>query len=382
MKIKDLQTFLVSIPYSHAEVSSRVNRGGVTAVVVRLETDQGLVGWGESCVGADALSVDAAVRSAIPFVVGQDPWQRTAIARSFFQTGLWDHRAMTGNFAFAGIDMALWDLCGKESNLPIYRLLGGKLRDEVDYFCYLSQGTAEDLHIQCQTGLRRGHHVFYLKVGIDAHAEEKMLEAIRATIGPSGKIRIDANQAWNVPEATHWLNRWHRAFEIDFAEAPVPIDPVECMLDLKRSTCVALCANEGLWRAADVHRIIKSRAADVLCFSSFWVGTLGIFHSQSWHAHGEGIRVCKHTHGELGLAAAAGQHVLLTIPNAVAGHQQTAAMTADDILADPIPIATTARWGAIEQPGLGVHVDQEKLRQYAEHFQSIGQYLPYKECEE
>ncbi len=144
MKIVALDTFVVSVPYTHYEVSSRVYRGGVTDVVVKLTADNGLVGWGESCSGADVASVEQAVLAARPFVVGRDPWQSEAIARDYFQTGLWDFRPMTGHFAFAGIDMALWDLCGKACGQPLYRLFGGAMREEVNYFYYLSQGSPEE----------------------------------------------------------------------------------------------------------------------------------------------------------------------------------------------------------------------------------------------
>ena len=377
MKITNLETWTVSIPYRHQEISSRVNRGGVTDVIVKLTADNGLVGWGESCSGADAASIELAVQSGEPFLLGADPWQSDRIAGEYFGTGLWDHRAMTGNFAFAGIDQALWDLCGKECNQPLYRLLGGRLRDEVDYFCYLSQGTPEEIEAQCRDGVERGYSCFYLKVGIDSTAEFEMLSALRQTIGGDRKIRIDANQAWTVAEAAKTLNRWNEGFEIDFVEAPVPIDPVENMLQLRKRTSVAFCVNEGLWREADAMRIIHSRCADVLCFSSYWVGTIRRFHSLCQMAHLNGQQVCKHTHGELGLAAAAGQHVMLNIPNASDGIQQTAAMMEDDVLTESLPIANGPKWGAIDKPGLGVEVDPDKVLKYNELYQRDGQFLPY-----
>lgn len=381
MKIAHFDTFVVSVPYRHDEISSRVYRGGVTDTIVKLTADNGLVGWGESCSGADAASVEQAVRSAAPFVLGRDPWQTEAISRDFFQTGLWDYRPMTGNFAFAGIDQALWDLCGKECGQPLYRLFGGALREEVDYFYYLSQGSPEHIRQQADDGVRRGYTCFYLKVGIDPQAETEMLDSLRSAIGPDRKIRVDANEAWTVAEAARILLRWNERFQIDFAEAPVPIDPVDNMRELRAKVPVALCANEGLGRAADVLRVIRSRAADVLCFSSYWVGSLRRFLSLCYAAHLEGQQVCKHTHGELGLAAAASQHVLLTIPNACAGAQQTAQMMHDDILAEPLPIAAGPKWGRIERPGLGVEVDEDKLRQFHEAWLRDGQFLPYRKKE-
>ena len=288
---------------------------------------------------------------------------------------------MTGNLAFAGIDMALWDLCGKECGQPLYRLYGGALRDEVDYFYYLRWGTPEEMAAQGRDGVERGYSVYYLKVGVDATAEAAMLEALRSTVGPQAKIRLDPNQSWSMPQARKTLEDWHARFDIDFVEAPVSIDPIENMSDLRGPGLPSLCVNEGLWREADAARIIKSRCCDYLCFSSDWVGSLRRFHTLCQLAHLEGQLVCKHTHGELGLTAAAGQHMMLCVPNACDGHQQTAQFMVDDILTERIPIADGPKWGRIEAPGLGVEVDEAKLATYHEAYLRAGEYVPYRPAE-
>jgi L-alanine-DL-glutamate epimerase-like enolase superfamily enzyme len=88
--------------------------------------------------------------------------------------------------------------------------------------------------------------------------------------------------------------------------------------------------------------------------------------------------VCKHTHGELGIAAAAHQHVLLTLPNIVDGHQQTAAMMKDDVLKTRLPIASGPRWSVPTGYGLGIEVSEPKLRKYQKLYEKIGQFLPYQ----
>ena len=378
MKIDRLQTFIVSVPYLHDEVSSRIHRGGVTDVIVKLTTDDGAVGWGESCSGADVASVEKAVVSAEPFLIGRDPWDGEAIFQDFFKTGLWDFRAPTGYFAFAGIDQALWDLRGKAAGQPIYRLLGGALRDEADYFYYLARGSGEDLTRQCEDGVARGYTCFYLKVGVDAAAETAMLAAVREAIGDKRKIRIDANEAWSVPEAVKILRRWDAEFGVDFCEAPVPGRPVAAMREVREQTSVCVSANEWLWGPAEVLEMINGRGADVLCFSAYWVGTTRRFLNLSLLADHHALRVCKHTHGELGITAAAGQHVLLTVPNAIDGNQQTASIMADDILTEPLPIRDGPRWGRPDKPGLGVEVDEQKLARYHNLYKERGQFLPYR----
>jgi L-alanine-DL-glutamate epimerase-like enolase superfamily enzyme len=377
MKIVGIETIPVSVPYRQAERSFRVQRGGVSNVIVKLVTDTGLVGWGESCSGADVASIEAAVRAMSHFVIGRDPWETEAIARDVYKTGLWDYRIGTGNFAYAGIDMALWDLCGKECGQPLYRLFGGAMRSEVDYFYYLTVGTPEEVAEQCRDGVARGYDVFYLKVGVDAPAEEAMLAAARSVLGERRKIRIDANEAWSVAEASRLLTRWNDLFGIDFAEAPVKAFPHSLMQTLRRMTPVALCANEGLGSEADILRMIAAESTDVLCFSSYWVGSLRRFHTLAHLAHLQGIGVCKHTHGELGLAAAAAHHIMLTLPNTIDGCQQTASIMAEDILTEPLPIAAGPRWALPDHPGLGVEVDEEKLRCFYEAYRRDGQFLPY-----
>jgi L-alanine-DL-glutamate epimerase-like enolase superfamily enzyme len=142
-------------------------------------------------------------------------------------------------------------------------------------------------------------------------------------------------------------------------------------------TPVALCANEGLGSEADVLRMIAADSVDVLCFSSYWVGTLRRFHTLAQLAHLNGIGVCKHTHGELSIAAAAAHHIMLTLPNTTAGCQQTASIMGDDVSAEPLPIATGPSWGLPETPGLGVVVDEEKLHCFHQRYRRDGQFLPY-----
>jgi L-alanine-DL-glutamate epimerase-like enolase superfamily enzyme len=377
MRVAKLEATPVSFPYLHREVSSQIARDGVTDIIIRVESDDGCVGWGEACSGADVSSVAAAIAAMEPFVLGSDPWNREAIQTVVYGHGLWQFRAGTANFAWAGIDMALADMAARAAGLPLYKLFGGLRRHEASYFYYLARGSGGELAEQCRSGLAAGYDTFYLKVGVDPAADLAMVEAVRAALGPGPRLRLDANGAWSLPQAVRLLRRMAE-HDIDLVEQPVRHDPVRHLAELRDRLPMAVAANEGLWSEADVYERIVSRQADVYCFSPYWVGSLGAFQRLAHVAHLEGLQVCKHTHGELGIAATACHHLLLTLPNGVEGHQQTAQMMGGDVLADPLPISSGPRWGIPDGPGLGVEPVAEAIAEGHRRYELEGQFLPYQ----
>ncbi len=375
-KVEKVEYFPVNINYTHMEKSSQVDRAGVSDIVVKATSSEGLVGWGESCSGANLASVLEALHAMTPFVVGNSTWESERIRTNLWHNGLWNFRKGTANFAYAGVDMALWDLCGKSVDQPLYRLLGGRLRNEVSYFYYLGWGDDDELTAQCLDGLGKGYRVFYLKVGKDIEVEKRMFDTVRSVLPSHARLRIDANGSWRTAEAIRNLARLGPEF-IDFVEQPVAPEPIVNMKEVRARGGVPVCANEGLWSTEQAYQQISERTADVYCFSPFWVGSLLEFQRLARVAAFEGLQVCKHTHGEFGISAAASQHVLLTLPNIVEGNQQTAQMMQDDLLTERLPIADGPIWGTPTGSGLGVEVDEEKLARYHEDYLRHGQILPY-----
>ena len=377
MKIDKIDLYPVSVPYKVIEKSSRVYRSGVSDIIIKITTDDGIVGWGEATRTASAKVIIESLEAMKPVLMNQDPWQNLKHEKNIYDEALWHWSAVTANLAYAGIDMALWDIYGKQVNKPIYQLLGGSLRDEVSYFYYLTWTDINDLIKQCQDGINKGYDVFYLKIGKDEILEEEMVKVVRETIGPSKKIRLDTNMSWNIPQAKKLINKWHEKYSIDFFEAPVQIEPLTQMQELKSSISSSLCVNEGLWKENEFIDIINSRCGDYLCCSHYYVGSVRKFLHLAYLSNYYGWLICKHTHGELGLTAAIGQHLMLNIPNACEGHQQTAQNMVDDILTEPIPITNKPIWKKIEKPGLGVEVDEDKVLFYNKKFLEEGEFLPY-----
>jgi L-Ala-D/L-Glu epimerase len=366
-----------NIAYEHREISSQVERDGVTAGIVRLETDNGLVGWGESCAGADIESVLDAVRAMTPFVIGRDPWRAEEMKREAWHHGLWQFREGTGNFAWAGIDMAMMDLCGKHAGVPAHALLGGAMRDSVDYFWYLSGDDLDELLAYASVGLERGYRSFYLKVGRDDQADVARVYAVREHIGEECNLRVDANGAWSFGQARRMLGLLDDA-HLDFVEQPVRQVPRDLLGDLRRLVRTPVAANEGLWTEEQARERVEARVADIYCFSPYWVGSLRGFQRLGHLVYEHGGLVCKHTHGELGLAAAAAHHVMLTLPAIIEGNQQTSAHMKGDIVKGRLPIMDGPTWGVPIGPGLGVDIDDDALAHAVEDYQRDGQFWPFR----
>ena len=127
MKIDKIDLYPVSVPYKVIEKSSRVYRSGVSDIIIKITTDDGIVGWGEATRTASAKVIIESLEAMKPVLMNQDPWQNLKHEKNIYDEALWHWSAVTANLAYAGIDMALWDIYGKQVNKPIYQLLGGSL---------------------------------------------------------------------------------------------------------------------------------------------------------------------------------------------------------------------------------------------------------------
>ena len=297
-----------------------------------------------------------------------------------FGFGLWQFRAGTGNFAWAGIDMALADICGKAVGQPLWRLLGGALRNDVTYFFYLSRGDDDELRAQVASGLAAGYDVFYLKVGLDEREDLRMVATLRDALGAGPKLRhrrqlqlVRAAGPAHARAARGVRHRLRRAARARDAARPAR----RAARGARRSRSAA---NEGLWSEADAYARIRAREADVYCFSLL-VGRLagGVLAARATSPSSRACRSASTPTASSGITAAACQHVLLTLPNVVDGHQQTAQMMVHDVLTRGAADRARARTGASSTaPGLGVEVDADAVAEAAGRYRSEGQYLPWQ----
>ena len=306
MRVASVETTIVSVPYLHREVSSQVARDGVTDILVRVETDDGLVGWGEACSGADAASVEAAVQAMTPFVIGRDPWNREAMQRRSLHARPLAvprrHRQLRLGRA------STWrsaDLCGRAAASRCTGCSAGSGAARCRTSTTWRAAATTTSRRSARDGLAQGYETFYLKVGVDdgGRPRDGGGGARGARAGPAAAPRRERHleRARRAPHAPARMAE----HDIDFVEQPVRDHPIGQLAEVRARLPMAVCANEGLWSEADAYARIRARQADVYCFSPYWVGSIGAFHRLAHVAHLEGLQVCKHTHGELGLAAAA-----------------------------------------------------------------------------
>jgi D-galactarolactone cycloisomerase len=169
-----------------------------TAGIVKVTTDEGIVGWGEGATGPAAAVVQEILS---PLIVGQDPTNRNGVWQRMFQ-GLYNGNVAGGfgGSAISAIDIALWDISGKAVGLPIFDLLGGRVRDKVAAYAtglYYTEGEFPSRLLDEATGyVEAGFRGMKTKIGgLPIDEDVKRVGAIRNTIGPNIRLMVDANQA-------------------------------------------------------------------------------------------------------------------------------------------------------------------------------------------
>ena len=209
MKVVKLEAFPVRVAYKHVEASSLINRGGITDVIVKITADNGLVGWGECTRAADTAGIESAVRNMAPLVIGREPLGQGAIHRDLAIYAVWAFQPMTGNFAYAGIDMALWDLCGKEAASRSTACSAAPCAKRSTTSTTWSGARPEEIERQARDGVKQ-RLPRLLHQGRRRRAQgREMLEALRGVIGRTADPHRRQSGLDHAPggEAAHPLAR-------------------------------------------------------------------------------------------------------------------------------------------------------------------------------
>jgi len=202
MKITKIETFVVNTPIliagKIAPKASGVPRTSINTLLVRVDTDEGITGWGEG-FGHRIYAATKAVIDTIlgPMCVGRDATHITKLADDLQRSVSGSGRNGPAMYAVSAIDIALWDIAGKAAGLPLYRLLGGSPRKELPaYASLLRYGDAKEVAMYAERALKRGYK--HLKLH---EVTEAPVKAARKVAGPDIPIMIDCNCPWTVNQA-------------------------------------------------------------------------------------------------------------------------------------------------------------------------------------
>jgi len=360
--------------FSQGWVSSR------GATLVEVQTDDGITGWGEAlCQGLQppeiaAAAIDHALKH---LVVGEDPLQPEVLwhrmyhyTRDYGQKG-----AVVG--AISGIDIALWDICGKARNAPVAKLLGGAFRTRVEayatgFYRIKGHGEAPRLAQEFETHCANGFRALKIKLGFGIADDLAVMKAIREP-SKGKEVMIDVNHAYSVTDAIRlgreledagWRLRWY--------EEPVVQEDPDGYAEVRRALITPIAGGENEYTLFGFKQLLAKRAIDIaqpdICIAGGFTGCRHIVAL----AHAHGVQVNPHVWASA-VGQAASLQLIASIP--VANH----ALFPKDILLEfdtsshpfrneltDMPLRQKQGWVEIPQkPGLGIDVNRKILEKYA-----------------
>jgi L-alanine-DL-glutamate epimerase-like enolase superfamily enzyme len=372
MKIAAIKTTPLALPYREPyHWAGRVDYAAAV-VLVEVETDDGLVGIGESVAGFPAEGAVAALQGVAPLFIGEPVFDIERLVIGARHLGSFNHTPWSANFVLAGLEMALWDILGKAAGWPVYRLLGGAVRDEVDYFGFVQGDTTDELAEDARDLAAAGYSVIYLKVGRGEAADLRNTAAVREAIGDR-RLRLDPNCAWSVAEAIHMIARLRR-FEPDWIEQPTPLMSIAALRQVKETVSVPIAADQAVFTPADVYEICRQRAADVIVLSPHEAGGLLAFGKAAAIAEAAGVPMCLHGQGVSGITDCAQHHLGLRTANLTEGNQIMHQLLVEDLIAAPDLAPVQGKLGLLDRPGLGVELDRDAVRRAAELYERDERY--------
>ncbi len=371
MKITRVEAVPVNVPLKPQMRTTTSHGVHATSpyVVVRVHTDGGLVGLGEATLaprwsGETSLGSVAIIEGLIaPVLVGEDPTQITRLRQKLEAT------IRLNPFTKAAVEMALWDLSGKAVGVPVYQLLGGKVREEMPIRMVVGSIDVTNAVGLAKTFLDAGAKCLKVKVGLEPEQDLERVRAIRELAGPEVPISVDANCGWTVPQATLMLQRL-RPFDILFAEQPISTgDPSE-LAALRRRTDIPIMADESAFTVGDVWQLTAQRAADII---SVYPGKNGGIQATVECVHAAkaaGLPCAMGSNLELGIGTAAMLHLGAALPT-IASERYPGDFIGPlyheaDLLKTSLDIGPAAA-RVPEGPGLGVELDEDQLEQYRDH---------------
>ncbi len=355
-------------------------------VFVKVETDEGIVGWGEASLEWHTMGVVGAVEDLSHFLVNEDPCRIEHLYQVMTRQGFW-RPGVVGMSAISGIEMACWDILGKSLGRPIHQLLGGRVRDRIRIYDHLGGGEMASLYLsstidefteRARRSIAAGYNavkVLIVPVGEPLeHASTirqaaRLMEALRRELGQEVDIMVDLHGRTTPASAIRYIEAL-APFSPYFIEEPCPPENVAGMVRVAQATTVPVATGERLVTRFQFQELFEREACAVAQPDICHAG--GLWEVRKIAAMAETHYISIAPHNPLGpIATAAAVQLDLVLPNFLIQEAiRSDVPWRDAVVTNSLPASN----GYIEPPdlpGLGVEVD--------EHAAALHPYLPEKQ---
>jgi D-galactarolactone cycloisomerase len=374
MKITHVRTHVLEAPLSQPFSWSFDGTATRSACLVEVETDEGVTGWGE-CFGEARLNA-AVVQAFDRHLIGADPCASEAIWQTLYNR--FRDRGQKGLVitALSGVDIALWDIRGKVSALPVHRLMGGPLRTRVQAYATgtyrRDQGNPLDYVVEeVKEYAAQGFMGVKVKIGRDVDADVELIRAVRAAIGPSRKLMLDANHGYDAIDAIA-LGRRVADQTIEWFEEPVAPEDLASYREVRRGQPIPVAGGECEFTRWGFVNILTTRSMDILQPDTCAAGGLSECKKIADMANAFGIRYLPHVWGT-GVSLAAALQLLAVLPHTpprftprepLLEFDRTEHAFRQQILT--APLEHEGGWVQIPTgPGLGIEINRDTLKKYS-----------------
>ena len=357
-----------------------------TAHLVEVETDEAITGWGE-CFGPGniALANKYIVEKVIqPLIKGDDPLKKEYIWHKVYNLLRDSGQKGMPIQALSGIDIALWDILAKKSNLPLYQLLGGKTNDKIPVYGYgmmLQKKTVDEL---CELFKNEASQIkennfkaMKMKIGMGPKEDLKLVSAVRDTIGSEFKLMVDANHAYNKNDALY-VGKGLDEMNIYWFEEPVAPEDYDSYKELKEKLKTNIAGGEAEFTKYGWNQLIKNNCIDIAQPEVCGLGGITEYLKVSALAQSNFIPIVNHVWGSA-LSVAVNLHLLTTLPDMPGGLFPTKSMLEFDTTEKNIFITDLAEEkfsildqvknkngfaSPLENIGIGINPNKDFIKKY------------------
>ncbi|TWT03564.1 mandelate racemase/muconate lactonizing enzyme family protein [Planomicrobium sp. CPCC 101079] len=359
MRITKASLYIVEFPLKEPFIISYASYPTMPAVILKLETDTGITGYGEAVpdehVTGEHVSgtFEILKHVLLPRIMNQNPFD---IEKIHF---LMDTSIARNPAAKAAVDIACYDLMGKAANQPVYNLIGGRAHETLQYAKVLSIEAPAVMAEKAVAAKNLGFSSLKLKLGLDEPAMDiARVYAVREAVGEAMPIRIDVNQGWKTAgQAIHTINQLQDA-NLTWVEQPIRMGDLRGLAEIRQKTSIPVMADESVHSMEDVLEIIRLEAADFINIKLMKSGGIYPAVQMAKAAESAGIIAQIGSMVESSIGSAAGYHAVMSRRNI-----QSAELTG--------PLLFKEEIGDLEfkpphvhlsgKPGLGITVDEAQL---------------------